>query len=124
MAKNASVRVASGEWHGNVNALPVQATALTATGTNQATGFSIVNGTEAAMFGTVAASTAALLPKGAQPSDELFIVNGGANALLLFPQVGGAISGLAANASISIAVGKSAHAYALTSLNWVVVVSA
>lgn len=124
MAKNAVVRTQAGEWTGTAIAQPFQSLALVATGTNQATGLQLVDSKEYYQFATVAASTATLLPKGASPGDEVFIVNSGANALLVFPQVGGSLNSTSANSSVSLAVGKSMHAYALTALNWVVVVSA
>lgn len=73
---------------------------LTATGSTQATALSLP--ADINKFTTVAASTGALI----QPSnsgDSGTVYNGGANALLLYPPVGGTINGLSANAGYSIA---------------------
>jgi hypothetical protein len=114
-------QIAQGEWatKGLTKAGP-----LTSAGTNQATGFLITN--EYSEFGTVAASSAAVLPTNAQvplglsPGDVLVVVNLGANALLVFPPVGGFINALAVNVSLSVAAGKVAEfRRTLTTDKWV-----
>jgi hypothetical protein len=79
----------------------VPSTALTATGSTQATALSLIS--NFSIFGTVAASTGALLA-----AREGIVVNGGANALTLYPPVGGNINGGATNAGVSVPAGKSA----------------
>lgn len=82
---------------------------LTATGNAQGNAL-LIAGT-ASIFGTVAASTGAILPS-AHAKSPYLIVNNGANALTVYPAVGESINGGAANASFSIPAGKSATFYA------------
>lgn len=81
--------------------------ALTALGTNQATALAVPSNIN--RFSTVAASTGAILPATAQPSDEYVVMNSGANALLVYPPSGAAIGAGSANAGFSVAAGKSAY---------------
>lgn len=77
--------------------------ALTATGSVQDDALAIAG--DYAVFGTVAASTGAILPA----SNGMFIViNGGANALKIYPPVGLAINGGSANAAFSVTNAKTA----------------
>lgn len=78
---------------------------LTAAGTVQGNALQIVS--SSSIFGTVAAGTGAILPS-AHGKGKYIIVNGGANALLVYPAVGETINNGAANASISIPTTKSA----------------
>jgi uncharacterized membrane protein YgdD (TMEM256/DUF423 family) len=81
----------------------------TALGTNQATAFALTaSQTE---FTTVASGTGAILPAvggRVNAGDLLAVYNKGANALLVYPPVGGAIMLSAANAGVSVPSGKSA----------------
>lgn len=76
------------------------ANTLTATGAAQATALPLAG--DINRFTTVAAATGALLPA-MNAGDSLVVVNAGANALLLYPPVGGAINSVAVNGSYSIA---------------------
>lgn len=97
---------------------------LTAAGTNQATAAICLNDTN--VFTTVGLGTAAIL--GAEKvagqmnilniGDEIFICNYGANALLVFPPVGGKILNGALNASVSLAVNTCARFKNLDGLNF------
>lgn len=81
------------------------ANGLTAVGTTQANALALsaVN----SIITTAAAGTGVrLMPTGT--SDDVWVVNLGANALLVYPVVGGSIQGGAANASFSIPAGKTA----------------
>jgi hypothetical protein len=88
---------------GDFDVGPAPFTGATATGATQGTAYQItaVN----TRFGTVAAGTGAILPPASvtSPGDEVVITNFGANALALYPQVGGAINNGATNASVNIA---------------------
>jgi len=77
---------------------------LTATGTTQATAL-LISG-DLNVFSTVASGAGCILPVGGE-NDTYSIINDGANALLIYPPLGGTISGGAVNASISIAVSDS-----------------
>ena len=68
------------------------ANTLTATGTSSQTAAYPINA-DVSRFTTVAANAGALLPA-MNPGDDVVVFNGGANALLLYPPVGGAINAL------------------------------
>lgn len=75
---------------------------LTATGTSsQANAFPIV--AENNIFTTVAANSGARLPIGLNSHRVFRIRNAGANALLVYPPVGGRVNGGAVNAAFSVA---------------------
>src|SRR5690242_6265675 len=74
------------------------ASGLTATGSTQAGALAL--GADFNDFSTVASGTGALLPP-MNPGDEVFVYNGGANALSVYPPVGVAINGGSANAAYS-----------------------
>ena len=73
---------------------------LTATGTTQGTAY--VCGADYNRFTTVASGSGAILPS-LNPGDYVTVINAGANALKLYPPVGGQINGLGANNAYSIA---------------------
>ena len=96
-------------------------TVQTATGSTQATGFALFS--NYTHFSTVAAATGATLPPisttpglATQQGDEFEVYNNGANALLVYPPVGGAIGLSATNASVSLPSGKGAKFTLLTTL--------
>lgn len=92
---------------------------LTATGTNQATGFQIPLGQDVSIFSTVASGTAATLPTGSISSGEEYVVaNHGANALLLYPPVGGSIAGLSANTATTVPANKAAYLMYIGANTW------
>jgi hypothetical protein len=79
---------------------------LTATGTNQGTAYAIT--TQVSTFSTVASGTGAILPAALAPGTEIVIFNRGANALLVYPQSGGAIEQVSVNGSVSVTPGTTA----------------
>lgn len=79
--------------------------ALTATGTVQ--GDAYVMSSDMNVFTTVASGTGAILPTGAN-CDRYTVVNSGANALLVYPPVGGTVGGLSANTGYSVGATGSA----------------
>lgn len=95
---------------------------LTATGTTQATALKLSAAEN--VVTTAAASTGVQLPA-MGPGDSVLVANLGANALLVYPQTGGAIQTGAANAGFSVPTLKTAIFTArANSLNSVAVVSA
>jgi hypothetical protein len=70
-------------------------------GTTQANALPL--GADNNAFSTVGAGTGAILPA-MNPGDDVTVYNGGANALLIYPPVGGMIKGLGVNAGYSLAV--------------------
>ena len=84
-------------------------TALIGTGTNQAT--ALVLPSDFNVFTTTALNTGAILPAtgvNIQLADTLIVINHSANPLLIYPPVGGTLSTLAVNTSISMPAGKTA----------------
>lgn len=78
-------------------------TGAVATGSNQATAYQISGAVT--VFGTVAASTGAILPSNpsASTADTVYVINAGSNALTIYPPVGGYINALAVNSGYSLA---------------------
>ena len=101
----------------------VTITGLTAAGTTQATAAICPGDTN--VFTTVAAGSGCQLGTLSVgdtltilcPGDEYIIANHGANALLVYPPVGGAINNGTVNAAISIAANTSVLFKAITTLN-------
>lgn len=96
--------------------------AASGAGTTQADAAKIT--TDLTVFTTVALNSGAVLPAATQAGEDGFVVNAGANALALYPPTGHQLNAAAANAAVSVAAGKSAHAVYCGASRWVVVVSA
>lgn len=64
-----------------------------------------------------------ILPK-AETGDEYWVRNGSGTSMDVFPQVGGAINGGSTDAAVAVAAGKTAIFKAISSLDWVVAISA
>ena len=93
-------------------------TALTATGTNQATALQLANRSGLQEITTVGSSTGVVLPAPKWAGTSITIANQGVNALAVYPQLGGSIDNGTANASVSLAAGKSATFEASSLTNW------
>jgi len=84
-------------------------TGLTAAGSTQGTALALPS--DFNVFTTVGASTGAILPAAGfqyQITDTVIVVNHGANALSVYPPVGGKVQTGAANAALSVGAGKTA----------------
>jgi hypothetical protein len=92
------------------------ANGLVATGTTQATALPL--GADNNDFLTVPAGTGALLPA-MNPGDDITVYNGGANALLIYPPVGGQIKGLGTNAGYSLATTPLCYVVCISPLQYV-----
>jgi hypothetical protein len=89
--------------------LPNPSKNLTAAGSSQGTALAIPVGQDLSIFTTVAASTGCLLPVTGVSIPEVYeVVNHGANALSVYPSLGGQIGTLGVNAAYSLAAGKMA----------------
>lgn len=95
---------------------------VTAAGATQGTATAIF--ADNVVVSNVATGTGVILPSNRQPSDDLFVINQGANALLVYPPVGGTIGLGATNAGLSVPSGKTAHFVAISATGWAAVVSA
>lgn len=88
-------------------ATQTMATGLVAVGATQALALPLA--AKFNVFATVAATLGAVLPFGVSRNDEVGVRNGGANALTVYPPIGGSINGGAVNAGVSVAAGASAR---------------
>lgn len=104
-----AVAVSAGDWSAGA----------VAAGTTQATAAPLVS--DITKFATVAASSGCLLR--AVPGRQV-VFNGGANALAVYPPVGGTINAGAADAAFAVAAAKSAMFLSTDGLNFVAVLSA
>lgn len=97
------------------------ASALTATGTTQGTALAL----NAALnvMGTVSSGTGVILPA-CELSDDLMVYNGGANALLIYPDSGAKINGQSTNAAISLATATAIKLKRVSATQWVGILSA
>lgn len=82
------------------------ATGLVGAGTTQADALALTE--DFSVFATVAVGSGARLPAQSDRQDSYEVANLGANALLVYPPVGGTINALAANAGFSVPAGKVA----------------
>lgn len=98
-------------------------TGLVALGTTQATAAGAYG--DFVVISTAAAGTG-VIQSGPLfgPGDQQTIVNQGANAVLVYPGVGGTINALAINAGYSLAAGKSATFFAASGSQFYTLLSA
>jgi len=89
------------------------AAALTATGTNQATAYSMTASIN--QFTTVAAGTGCVLTAGPQQT----VYNGGANPLTVYPNTSARINNLSVNQGVLIAVNTACTFFYVTATQWI-----
>jgi hypothetical protein len=94
---------------------------LTAAGTTQGTALAIYD--EMNVFTTVAASSGAILRADLGPGDEQEAANYGANALTVYPPVGGKIQNGSVNAGFSVGTNKTARFRSIDGLAFTAVLS-
>ena len=75
------------------------ATAISAAGTSAATATVLANAVN--FVGTTGSGTGVILPPLSSPGDGVFVFNGGANPLKVYPTTGAKINSLAANAAVT-----------------------
>lgn len=93
----------------------------TATGASQATALPLP--ADIVTFSTVAASTGTILPA-MNAGDSVVISNQGANALSVYPPVGGTINALSANTAFSQTAAKTAIYHCIDALTYLALLSA
>lgn len=91
------------------------AAAVSAAGTNQATATVVTAGITVCT--TVASGTGIALPPGA-PGVGSWVFNAGANAVAVYPRLGGQINALGANTALSVAVGKAVWLMPVSATQW------
>lgn len=114
-----------GLWAASQNA-PKTVTGVASAGTTSQANSTAIGVNDAyTRVDTANASGGVRLPVPTGPQDTRVVTHAGAtNAVLLFPATGGKINGLAANASLSIPVGKAALCIAVNAADWAVFLSA
>jgi hypothetical protein len=96
---------------------------VTATGSTQATAANIFG--DIVVITTAAASTGVIIGGASfQAGDGCIVHNLGANAVLVYPPLGGQINALAVNAGFSVAAGKQALIWARTGTTFIAGVTA
>lgn len=98
---------------------------LTAAGTTNADALQLSADADINVITTAAASTGVKLPAPAGIGDEVVVFNRGANACLVYPQVGGQINALTATtAGFSVAAGGRAVFVCHNGTDWFALLSA
>jgi len=93
------------------------ATGLKALGKSQGTALHV--GAAVMVLEDVAAGSGVVLPDNASPTDSYVIYNGGANAVNVYPPLGGFLNNLAANAPVILASTKAANFVCVEALKWI-----
>ena len=111
-----------------VNAFSVQAicqdcaTGISAAGTIQGDATSLTNAVN--FVGTVASGAGVVLPSAATAGDCVFIYNGGANPLKVYPDSGAKVNGLPANGSFTLATNTAVELWRGSATQWGAILSA
>lgn len=101
------------------------ATGLTAAGANNTNALALDPDADFHVVGTAAEGTGVRLPTPAGVGDSVLVYNRGANAVLVYPQAGGAINALTATTGgFSVAAGARAAFTCWDGTNWAVMLSA
>lgn len=119
-----SLNPTRGVWSGTEAAVVVSGITVGAGNNTQALAVALTG--EINLIGTSSATadTGVRLPANVKPGDSVVVMNGGANATLVYPATGGAVNALTANAGFSMAAGKVATFVATSDKNWVALLTA
>ncbi len=82
---------------------------LSGAGTTQGNAYVIPIGQALSVFSTVGSGTGAILPPLVSLGEEYEIANHGANALLVYPPVGGKMGSASTNTGYSLVAGKTGY---------------
>lgn len=115
-------QVRAGQWKGGVESN--SDTNLVAAGSTIADALVLRGYADINVIGTAAASTGVLLPSAGGRGDEIVVFNQGANAVLVYPNGGGAINALSASAGYSLGAAARAVFVCYDGLNWMTLLSA
>lgn len=96
-------------------------TGITAAGTTQGGATSLTAGIN--MIGTAAASTGVVCPL-TMPGDDMWIYNGGANAVSVYPPSGAKFNSLSTNAAFSLGTNTNCVVKCVSATQWLVIMSA
>ena len=97
-------------------------TGISAAGTTQGTATALTNAVN--FISTVTANTGVILPANSTAGDSVFIYNGGANSLKVYPTSGASINQLSANASVTLATNTGLILFCGSTTQWGAVLSA
>lgn len=97
-------------------------TGIAAAGTTQGTATALDNALN--FLGTVASGAGVKLSVNAAGGDSMFVYNGGANAVKVYPQSGAQINALGANNPMILAANTGAAFYAASTTLWGALLSA
>jgi hypothetical protein len=115
--------VRSGAFYGT--APSTSARGLVAAGSSNADALQLSADADFNVVGTAAASTGVRLPTPGGVGDAVLVYNRGANAVLVYPQAGGAVNALTATTGgFSVAAGGRAVFTCWDGTNWCAVLSA
>lgn len=92
-------------------------TGITATGATQATAYPLSK--VISNVTTAALNTGVVVPASVATGDQIFVRNGGANALAVYPVGTATINGAGAGVALSLAVGKTCQLICLDGSNWI-----
>lgn len=120
MARKRNLTNGGATWSGTLLAAPV-ALGMVALGTTQATALPLVE--DICVVGTTALGTGVVAPQ-LDNHESIMVANHGANALLLYPPVGGTMNGAAINVAITIPSFKNVLVTGIGGLNSIVHISA
>ncbi len=98
-------------------------TGLTALAGGGQTGATALTGAINVIATCATLNDSALLPEG-ELGDEIWVRNNGAASCNVFPRVGGAINGAAANAAFAVGASKTALFKNIDGTNWIAVLTA
>jgi hypothetical protein len=99
--------------------LPTVVSGLTAAGSTQGTALAIPSGQDCSVLATVASSTGVILPAtGVGLGEEYMVANHGANAVNVYPPVGGKLGNSSVNTAYSLAAGKTGYFTFVGLLSW------
>lgn len=97
------------------------ATAISAAGTTQGTATTLNAAVN--VIGTAAASSGVILPS-CEVSDQVWVYNGGANTLTVYPDSSSQINAVAVNSGVSLATNTAMLFKRITSTRWIGILSA
>ena len=97
------------------------ATGISAAGTTQGTATSLNAAIN--VIGTAAASTGVILPS-CEIADEVWVYNGGANTLTVYPDSSSQINAVSVNSGVSLGTNTAMMFKRITSTRWIAVLSA
>lgn len=117
-------RARRGGWTGTPGSEVVTGIVVGAGNNSQALAVPLTGDVNVVGTSSATASTGVRLPAGVAAGDSVAVYNAGANATAIYPQVGGTINALSANAALSLAAGGKALLVATSATGWMAIVSA